>query len=128
MNAKSSNLGRIQEVYDLVTKTRKQIESLGISRERFVNPIDDADDLLAEGIMNRVFRITEELGHLDSEIAECYELDSRGARGIRNRLAHVYGEVDRDIVWGVIENEFEAILKGCVEFCDDIGVDLGLKE
>lgn len=124
MNAKKNDLGRIQEVYDIIKKTSKQVEELSFTKERFLDPKSDEDDLIAEGIMNRIFRLTEELGHLDEALAEGYALDTKGARGIRNRLAHAYGEVDREIIWAVIEKEFADIEHGCKQFCDDVGVEL----
>lgn len=35
MTAKPSDLGRIQEVFDVVTQTQRQLVELGFSRERF---------------------------------------------------------------------------------------------
>lgn len=125
MNAKKSNLGRIQEIYDIAIKTRAQINSTQFTRERFLNPTNDEDDLMAEGILNRVLRLTEELGCIEESTAATYSLNDKGARGIRNRLAHAYGEVDREIIWDVIENDFGEIIDGCTAYCGDIGVDLG---
>lgn len=124
MNAKKSDLGRIQEIYDIAIKTRAQINSTQFTRERFLNPTNDEDDLMAEGILNRVLRLTEELGCIEESTAATYSLNDKGARGIRNRLAHAYGEVDREIVWGVIENDFDEILDGCRAYCNDMGVEI----
>ncbi len=98
MNARSSDLSRIQEVYDVIMQTQEQLMSLEFTEERFLAPADDNDDLLAEGFMNRVLRVTEELGHIDDSVAEKYGFDTHGAKGVRNRLAHVYGKVDRAII------------------------------
>lgn len=124
MSAKKSELGRIQEVFDIVIKTRAQIANTQFTKERFINPPNDADDLMAEGILNRVLRLTEELGNIEDATAQKYSLNGKGARGIRNRLAHAYGEVDREIVWGVIENDFDEILEGCRAYCEDMGVEI----
>ena len=124
MSAKSSDLGRIQEIYDLVRQTWAQIDSLGFTKERFLNPPNDADDLIAEGLMNRVFRITEEAGKISEEVAARYGFDTRGASGVCNRLAHAYMEVDREIVWSVLEDDCPALLAACAAYCDDMGIDL----
>lgn len=124
MSAKSSDLGRIQEIYDLVCQTRAQIESLGFTKDRFLNPTNDADDLIAEGLMNRVFRIAEEAGKISEEVAARYGFDTRGASGVRNRLAHAYMEVDRKIIWSVLEDDCPALLTACAAYCDDRGLDL----
>lgn len=124
MSAKSSDLGRIQEIHDLVLQTQAQIASLGFTKERFLNPADDADDLMAEGLMNRVFRITEEAGKISEGVAARYGFGTRGASGVRNRLAHAYMEVDREIVWSVLEDDCPALLEACNAYCDDMGLDL----
>jgi len=125
MSAKATNLARIQEVYDIATQTRAQIARLGFTRDMFLEPATDEEDLIAEGILNRVFRVAEEAGYIDEDVATTYGFDTVGARGVRNRLAHVYGEVDRDLVWSVIENDFPVMLLACKRYCDDVGVDIG---
>lgn len=125
MSAKKSELGRIQEVYDIIAKTRSQIASTQFTKGRFLDPANDEDDLMAEGILNRVLRLTEELSYIEEATAKKYAFNDKGARGIRNRLAHAYGEVDREIIWDVIENDFDEIIDGCTAYCGDIGIELG---
>ena len=38
MSAKPNDLGRIQEIFDVVTQTQRQIGELVFTRERFLNP------------------------------------------------------------------------------------------
>lgn len=125
MSAKKSDLGRIQEVYDIIAKTRSQIASTQFTKGRFLDPANDEDDLMAEGILNRVLRLTEELSHIEEAAAKKYAFNDKGARGIRNRLAHAYGEVDREIIWDVIENDFDEIIDGCTAYCENAGVGIG---
>lgn len=124
MSAKPGELGKIQEIYDVVTQTQQQMSELGFTRERFVDPLTTEDELIAEGIMNRVFRVAEEAGRLNDELACRYGFDRSGAAGVRNRLAHAYGEVDRAIIWNVIARDFDALLKACRAYCDDNGIDI----
>ena len=74
--------------------------------------------------MNRVLRVTEEAGRIDDATAAEYGFDSSGARGIRNRLAHVYGDVDREIIWQVVEEDFDILLEACHAYCDAEGLEL----
>lgn len=124
MSAKVNDFARIQEIYDVVTETQRQIRALGITKPQFVNPESDADDLIAEGIMNRVFRVTEEAGRISEKVSDEYNFDRHGVHGVRNRLAHAYGEVDREIIWNAIQHDFDDLLQSCRRFCDDMGVDL----
>ncbi len=124
MNAKSSDMARIQEIWNIGTQTKRQIEAIRFTRERFLTPENDQDDLIAEGLMNRVLRITEEAGRISSEISEHYGFERRAASGVRNRLAHAYGEVDREIIWEVISQDLDALLEACQRYCDDLGLEL----
>lgn len=67
MSAKSTDLARVQEVYDVVRQTQEQMRKLVFTKERFLNPTNDVDDLIAEGLMNRAFRITEEAGKISTD-------------------------------------------------------------
>ena len=125
MSAKGTDLGKVQEIFDVITQTKRQIQSVGMTKAAFLNPPDDTIDLMAEGIMNRVLRVTEEAGRFDDATAVKYGFDSAGTRGVRNRLAHVYGDVDREIIWQVIEEDFDVLLAACHAYCDDEGIDLG---
>lgn len=124
MSARSDDLARIQEIYDVVVRTQSQLDVLGFTRERFLDPQNDADDLLAEGFMNRVLRVTEEVGRISDNVARQYGFDMRGASGVRNRLAHAYMEVDREIVWQMLNEEFGVLLGACQNYCDDRGLEL----
>lgn len=124
MSAKRSDLARIQEIYSVATQTLSQMEAVGFCRDRFLEPSGPQDDLMAEGILNRVLRVTEEAGHISDEIARAYGFDRRGAVDVRNRLAHAYGEVDREIIWQVLTEDFGALIGACRSYCDDHGYEL----
>lgn len=124
MSAKNSDLSRIQELYSVVTQTQAQLRELSFTREQFTVPQGTLNDLIAEGIINRIFRALEEAGSISAETSRAYGFDTKGIKGVRNRLAHAYGEVDRDILWSVVQEDFPALLQSCRAYCDDIGVDL----
>lgn len=123
MSAKENDLLRIQEMYDIATQTMSQIAELEFNQERFVHAQSVQDQLIAEGLANRVFRITEEGGKL-SELFKEYGFELREMSGLRNRLAHAYGTIDMEIVWNVLETEFPKVIEGCERYCDDNGITL----
>ncbi|WP_322150917.1 DUF86 domain-containing protein [Paratractidigestivibacter sp.] len=125
MSAKSSDLAKVQEIWDVATQARRQITALGITKQRFLDPADDSDDSIAEGLMNRVLRITEEAGKISDAVAERFGFDCAAASGVRNRLAHAYVEVDREIIWEVVERDLGPLLEACRAYCDENGVELG---
>lgn len=124
MNAKRDDLSRLQEIHDIILQTKRQLRALGFTRSRFCDPDNDEDDLIAEGIMNRVLRVTEEVGRLSDEVSQRYGFEKHAVLGVRNRLAHAYGDVDREIIWAVIEHDFDELLASCALYCEDNGLDL----
>lgn len=124
MSAKPSDLARIQEMFDLITETQGQIERLGITEERFKRAATDADRLFSEAIMNRVLRITEEAGALSDDVLRYFDFERRAIKGVRNRLAHAYGDVGVDVIWDVVQDGFPKLLDGCQAYCDDLGLEL----
>lgn len=123
MSAKMSDALRVQEIFDVATQTLEQLGAVGLTRARFVNPVGAADELIVEGLVNRVLRVTEEGGKLSAPFA-AYGFEMREISGLRNRLAHAYGTVDRDIVWHVLQDEFPKVVRACEQYAEDNGLYL----
>lgn len=123
MSAKMSDALRVQEIFDVATQTLEQLESLGFTQDRFVDSSGAADDLIVEGLINRVLRVTEEGGKLSAPFS-AYGFEMREMSGLRNRLAHAYGTIDKDIVWQVLEDEFPKIVRACEQYAEDNGLYL----
>lgn len=123
MSAKENDLLRIQEIYDVATLTLAQLEELGLAAEQFVAPGTTQEELIAEGLANRVFRVAEEGGKL-SEMFKAYDFELREMSGLRNRLAHAYGSIDMALVWDVLESDFPKLVEGCERYCEDNGIAL----
>lgn len=64
------------------------------------------------------------LGALGDEALGEYEFDRRSTKGVRNRLAHAYGDVSAEIIWEIIEDDFPKLIDGCRRYCDDLGLEL----
>ena len=118
MSAKMSDALRVQEIFDVVTQTLEQLGVIGLTRARFVNPVGAADELIVEGLVNRVLRVTEEGGKLSAPFA-AYGFEMREMSGLRNRLAHAYGTIDKEIIWQVLEDEFPKIVQACERYADE---------
>lgn len=123
MSAKANDAQRIQEIYDVATQTLAQFEDLGLTEEQFLNPTTAQEDLLADGLVNRVLRVTEEGGKLSEEFAE-YGFEMREMSALRNRIAHAYGTIDKAIVWQVLVEEFPALVESCERYCEEQGLYL----
>lgn len=125
MSAKATDLTRIQEIHDVVGTTKTQMAAIGFTRARFVSPQSVEDELIAEGITNRVLRVTEEIAHPSRDIALVYGFEQALASGVRNRLAHANGETNLEIIWDVVEHDFDELAQACEHYCDDHGLSLG---
>lgn len=123
MSAKANDAQRIQEIYDVATQTLAQFEDLGLTEEQFLNPTTAQEDLVADGLVNRVLRVTEEGGKLSEEFAE-YGFEMREMSALRNRIAHAYGTIDKAIVWQVLVKEFPALVESCEHYCEEQGLYL----
>ena len=123
MSAQSTEYKRIQEIFDIILQTQRQITEIAMTRERFLNPISASDELIIEGIENRIFRVAEEGGRMNEE-AELFGFERKAMSGLRNVLAHDYGQIDREIIWNVIEKDFPTLVKSCKRYCASLGVEL----
>ncbi|MCL2882019.1 MAG: DUF86 domain-containing protein [Coriobacteriia bacterium] len=123
MSAQNSDLARIQEMFDIIEQTRRHLAEIDMTKERFLSPQNPADKLIVEGLESRVFRVTEEGGKM-SEEALRYGFDTQEMRGMRNILAHAYGEVDQRIIWDALEKDFPALAAACQAYCTDKGIEL----
>lgn len=120
MNARKSDSLRAQEVLDAIRETLNRIDAYGISEERFLSGDDLETRVLADALLMCVLRVTEEAGEL-SDDSKCLhpEIDWRGVSGMRNYLAHDYGNADRRMVWNAVNEEFEPLARACQQIIDD---------
>ena len=45
-------------------------------------------------------------------------------RGMRNIMAHAYGEVDHRIVWEALSRDLQVLADACQAYCADKGIEL----
>lgn len=57
MSAKENDLLRVQEIYDIVTKTIAQVKELSLSKESFINPQTAQAALVADGLSTGSFAL-----------------------------------------------------------------------
>ena len=77
----------------------------GVRRDRFLR--DRKLQLITERLLEIV---GEAAGSLSEDLRAKLDYDWRGVRGLRNVLAHQYGAVDPDLVWGVVRNRLPKLL------------------
>ncbi len=120
MNARKSDALRAREVLDAIKETFDRIQAFGISRERFLSEDDIETRTLADALLMCVLRVTEEAGKLSDASKRMHpEIDWRGVSGMRNYLAHDYGNVDRRMVWDAVNEEFGFLAEVCRQIVEE---------
>ncbi len=123
MSAQNTDLGRAQEMFDIIEQTKRSLAEIGMTKERFLSPQGPEEELIVEGLESRVYRVIEEAGQM-SEDTQKYGFDSKSMRGMRNIMAHAYGEIDHRIVWDALVKDFPALTDACQAYCADKGIEL----
>ena len=64
----------------------------------------------------RVLQIGENAGDLSSSFREAHqEIDWRAIIGLRNIIAHEYGNVDTEVLWEIVNEDIPVLRKQCAE-------------
>lgn len=126
MNARNNDDARIQEIFNDLADLSERIDHSGMTRERYVNPADPTDALLADGITYQVYRILEEVVNLTDRTRVMFPTAPWDEmRGLRNRLAHDYPGTDFGIVWDAIQDGLPELKEVCTGYAGMRGIELG---
>lgn len=99
---------RIMEDYDVF---EKRIEYSKMNEDRFCNDHSFEGEFNFDAIMNPLYRIVEDTGHLSEELtANAPDLPWQQIAGFRNFIAHGYAQLDRKIVWKTIKNDLPSLI------------------
>ena len=123
MSGRGDDTARVCEIYAVVVQTLRQVVESGVTASSFMEPRTAVEELVADGLIARVLRVTEEAGNL-SEDLEKYGIPVGACRGMRNIIAHTYWRVDRAVVWQALAEDFPAVRDACERYARDKGFDL----
>ena len=114
MIARKSDSLRAQEVLEAISETNERIKVFDITEDQFLHANDVRTRTLADSLLMCALRVTEEAGKLSERSQRLHpEIEWRGIIGMRNYLAHDYGNVDRSVVWDAVTMEFPALERAC---------------
>ncbi|VWL65062.1 DUF86 domain-containing protein [Collinsella aerofaciens] len=114
MIARKSDSLRAQEVLEAIFEMNERIKAFDITEDQFLHANDVRTRALADSLLMCALRVTEEAGKLSERSQRLHpEIEWRGIIGMRNYLAHDYGNVDRSVVWDAVTMEFPALERAC---------------
>ncbi len=104
-NSDSEDGVRLRHMLDAAQQTSAFME--GRSREDL-----DNDTMLMLAVVRLVEIIGEAAQNTSKDIQSASpDIPWRQIKGIRNRLAHAYFDVDLDVIWDIIENDLEQLIQ-----------------
>ena len=78
----------------------------GVTRHEFL-----VDTQLQDSVIRRIEIIGEAAGRVSSEFREkTPEISWNEIRGMRNRMIHVYDDIDMDIVWETVQQDIPHLI------------------
>ncbi len=120
MFARKSDVQRAQEILEAIDETNKRIKAFDVTESDFLHGDDIKARTLADSLLMCALRVTEEAGKLSEKAQRLHpEIEWRGIVGMRNYLAHDYGNVDRAVVWDAVTSEFPALARVCHQIIDE---------
>ena len=96
---------RIRDILEAATEIRSF--TAGISYEQFVNDLKTVKAVIADFAV-----IGEAAGRIPDEVAAAHpQVPWQRMRAMRNKLVHIYFNVDTTLVWETIENDLPPLIE-----------------
>lgn len=84
---------------------------VGDDRDRF-----KWDDLLQDAVLRRLETVTDASSRLSEDLrARHPDIDWKAIRGLRNRLAHSYLDIEIDVLWGLVHDDLSELRRVVTE-------------
>lgn len=97
----------LKEIKRLIADAYRRIEVFEMTEESVVRPSSFKEEVLVDVIFMNVYRVLEEANSLSFDLKMRHrDIPWDQVRGMRNRLAHDYSHVNREVVWGTIRDNF----------------------
>jgi uncharacterized protein with HEPN domain len=123
MSARADDDRRIAEIWVATRQLKRKLVASGLTRESFVTPTSDLEQLLVDGLYHGLERIVEECRGLSFHMKSCYpDVPWDQIGGMRDRLVHDYPGTSLDLVWSAISVEVDQLLDVCEDYCRRTGV------
>lgn len=112
---------RVAEISRLIDDLHLRLERFGIDERIVISPATFEEEALADLIFIDMYRIMEEASNLSFETQCAYpNIPWTSIRGMRNRFAHEYFDLNREIAWGVIDNDLPKLKAMADDYLENI--------
>jgi len=123
MSARQDDDRRIAEIWVATKQLKRKLAASGIARTEFIEPKDDLEQLLVDGLYHGLERIVEECAGLSFGVKMLYpNVPWDQIIGMRNRLVRDYPGASLGMVWAAINGEVDVLLDVCEDYCTRTGV------
>lgn len=110
MSAKANDDLRMAEIAEICNEIEARLEEFNPTLETFLDPKDVFERTVVDGFYACIYRVIEEASNLDIEtMAEFPNIPWNQIRGLRNRVAHAYGELDAATMWTVVSKDVKSL-------------------
>ncbi|MFA5576553.1 MAG: HepT-like ribonuclease domain-containing protein [Tissierellaceae bacterium] len=103
---------------NIITKIMNYCEEIFATQKYFGSDynIFKENFIYKNAISMSILQIGELSGHLSEDFKDThYKIPWRNIRGIRNFMAHEYGNLDTSLVWDTVLEDIPKLYKYCVE-------------
>ncbi|OUN88625.1 HepT-like ribonuclease domain-containing protein [[Collinsella] massiliensis] len=110
MTAMPNDVLRVKEIDRLIDDLHRRLEAFHLDERTVLSPETFEEEALADLLFIDMYRILEEASNLSFETQSSYpDIPWTQIRGMRNRFAHEYFNLNREVAWSVIENDLEPL-------------------
>lgn len=123
MNARPNDHLRMKEISGLCAEIKERMSALGATEELFFSPKDAIERNAVDGLYTCVYRIIEEASNLGLGTMNRYpDIPWDQIRGLRNRIAHAYGDLDAAAMWEVASRDLDSLEAASRAFLEEEGL------
>lgn len=125
MSARQDDNRRIGEIWHTIQQLKRRMAEGGVNRESFLHPANAQEEMVVDGLLYSLFRITEEASSLsDRTKIEFPHIPWDAVRGLRNRLAHDYPGTDHASIWQVFDDDIRELESMCALYAERRRLDI----
>lgn len=122
MSARQDDDRRIAEIWVAIMQLKRKLAASDICRSDFIEPKNDFEQLLVDGLHHGLERVVEECAGSSFAVKRLYpDVPWDQIVGMRNKFVHDCPGASLGMVWASISSEVDVLLDVCEDYCWRIG-------